>query len=112
MEQIQNCKLVLSKASYYPSSVEIFDFYKQLQSIQYPLIKQVPQDQLDIFISCPQDEQFNIFVVTPDDQLIDQAATYDAVQIKITHTEAGGLLSFKNIKQCLFYSFISSEWCL
>ncbi len=30
MEQIQNCKLVLSKASYYPSSVEIFDFYKQL----------------------------------------------------------------------------------
>jgi hypothetical protein len=64
-QHIHNCQVLLSKPSYYPSSVEIFDFYKQLQSIQYPLVKQVPEDQIDIFVSCAQDEKFRLFVVTP-----------------------------------------------
>ena len=79
--------------------MEIFDFYKQLQSIQYPLVKQVPEDQIDIFVSCGPEEQFRLFVVTPQEEVLGaEGGSYEGVQVRIGNTEAGALVTFNNIK--------------
>ena len=59
----------------------------------------MPEDQIDIFVSCGQEEKFRLFVVTPQEEVLGlEVGNYEGVQVKICSMEAGGLITFTNIK--------------
>ncbi len=59
----------------------------------------MPEDQIDIFLSCGQEEKFRLFVVTPNEEVLGlEGGSYEGVQVRIAITEAGGLITFNNIK--------------
>ena len=56
-------------------------------------------DQIEIFVSCAQEENYRLFVVTPQEEVLGlEGGSYDGVQVKIGTTEAGGIITFTNIK--------------